>query len=77
MPCVFGTRFSAPISLAETMLANRCLIGDGFESGAPATVEHFPYSAAFTLKKRPSGWGINGQLARLPLASTLEKEREE
>ena len=67
-------RFSAPIPLAETMLAGWIASSAGLEIGdGPMTVGPVRASDKLTLTRDGNGWRLSGTASRLPYASFVEK----
>lgn len=67
-------RFSAPIPLAETMLAGWIASSAGLEIGdGPMTVGPVRASDKLTLTRDGNGWRLNGTASRLPYASHAER----
>ena len=67
-------RFSAPIPLAETMLAGWVASSAGLEIGdGPMTVGPVRASDKLTLTRDGNGWRLNGTASRLPYASFVER----
>ena len=67
-------RFSAPIPLAETMLAAWVASSAGLEIGdGPMTVGPVRASDKLTLTRDGNGWRLNGTASRLPYASFVER----
>ena len=67
-------RFSAPIPLAETMLAGWVASSAGLEIGdGPMTVGPVRASDRLTLTRDGNGWRLNGMASRLPYASHAER----
>jgi acyl-CoA dehydrogenase len=63
-------RFSAPIPLAETMLAGWVAASAGLEpSDGPMTVGPVRASDTLTLVRDGNGWRVSGTASRLPYAS--------
>ncbi|HEX3994681.1 MAG TPA: acyl-CoA dehydrogenase family protein [Acetobacteraceae bacterium] len=63
-------RFSAPIPLAETMLAGWAAASCGLEtSDGPMTVGPVRSSDTLTLARDGNGWRLSGTASRLPYAS--------
>jgi acyl-CoA dehydrogenase len=62
-------RYSAPIPLAETMLAGWVAAGAGLEPvDGPMTVGPVRASDALTLERDGNGWRLSGSASRLPYA---------
>jgi acyl-CoA dehydrogenase len=67
-------RFSAPIPLAETMLAGWVACNAGLEIGdGPMTVGPVRVSDRLILTRDGNGWRLNGTASRLPYASFVER----
>jgi acyl-CoA dehydrogenase len=67
-------RYSAPIPLAETMLAGWIASSVGLEIGdGPMTVGPVRASDKLTLTRDGNGWRLNGTASRLPYASHAER----
>ena len=67
-------RFSAPIPLAETMLAGWVASSAGLEiTDGPMTVGPVRASDTLTLTRDGNGWRLNGTASRLPYASHAER----
>ncbi len=67
-------RFSAPIPLAETMLAGWVASSAGLEIGdGPMTVGPVRAADKLALTRDGNGWRLNGTASRLPYASHAEK----
>jgi acyl-CoA dehydrogenase len=67
-------RFSAPIPLAETMLAGWVAAGAGLEpSEGPMTVGPVRAGDKLTLTRDGNGWRLSGSASRLPYASHVAK----
>jgi acyl-CoA dehydrogenase len=67
-------RFSAPIPLAETMLAGWIASSAGLEIGdGPMTVGPVRASDKLTLTRDGNGWRLNGTASRLPYANFAER----
>jgi len=65
-----AARFSAPIPLAETMLAGWAAASCGLEtSDGPMTVGPVRNSDKLTLERDGNGWRLSGAATRLPYAS--------
>ena len=67
-------RFSAPIPLAETMLAGWIASSAGLDiSDGPMTVGPVRASDRLTLTRDGNGWRLSGTASRLPYASFAER----
>ncbi len=67
-------RFSAPIPLAETMLAGWAASSCGLEtSDGPMTVGPVRASDTLTLRRDGNGWRLSGTASRLPYASFVTR----
>jgi len=65
-----AARFSAPIPLAETMLAGWAAASCGLEtSDGPMTVGPVRMADTLTLERDGNGWRLSGTASRLPYAS--------
>ena len=65
-----AARFSAPIPLAETMLAGWAAASCGLEtSDGPMTVGPVRSADTLTLERDGNGWRLSGTASRLPYAS--------
>jgi acyl-CoA dehydrogenase len=67
-------RFSAPIPLAETMLAGWVAASAGLEiADGPMTVGPVRATDVLTLERDGNGWRLSGKASRLPYASTAAR----
>lgn len=67
-------RFSAPIPLAETMLAGWVAASAGLDTvDGPMTVGPVRASDVLTLTADGNGWRLNGTASRLPYATNAER----
>jgi len=67
-------RYSAPIPLAETMLAGWVAASAGLEpSDGPMTVGPVRASDKLTLERDGNGWRLSGTASRLPYASHTDR----
>ena len=69
-----AARFSAPIPLAETMLAGWVAASAGLElSDGPMTVGPVRSADRLTLERDGNGWRLSGVASRLPYGSAAER----